>query len=194
MARARRQSMCRYCYTYGHTKRTCPQIKQIVKDNPNSYLADNLKRKCSYCRAEGHTKVKCPDYLEKKRQHNINILEVRNNLCLVLSELGIAPGALIKAEFYMPDKDGIRRWVKAPAIVTNIRWDSATKIYDDIVEVVNPVNSLVSNTRCPKHHMLKDTYSEAEVLSPVSQASAKQYNETLMNKFNETVLKKYGYN
>ena len=193
MARARRQSMCRYCYTYGHTKRTCPKIKQIVKDNPSSYLADTQKRKCSYCRAEDHTKVKCPDYLEKKRQHNIQILETRNNICLALSDLGIAPGALIRAEFYMADKDGQRRWIKSAGIVTGVRWETATKIYEDIIDIVNPANSVASTGRCPKHHLLKDTYSEIEVLSPVSQASAKEYNERLMNKTNETVIKRHGY-
>ena len=193
MARARRQSMCRYCYTYGHTKRTCPKVKEYVKENPNSYLAHEQKRKCSYCRQEGHTKIKCPDWLEKKRQHNIQILENRSNICLALSDLGVAPGALIKAEFYTPDKDGIRRWIKSAGIVTNIRWDSTTKIYDDLIEVINPVTNLVSTARCPKHHLLKDTYSEIEVLSPVSQASAKEYNERLMNKTNETVIKRHGY-
>jgi hypothetical protein len=184
---ARRQSMCRHCYSYGHTKRTCPTLKQFIKDNPTSYLAEDIKRKCSYCRTAGHTRAKCPDFAERKRQKRIEVLENRQSLCNALIDLGIAPGALVKAEFYIPHNRG---FYLLPAIVNKVRWSNITKTHDDALEVILPEYNIVSNVRIPKHRLLRDVYSETLVIAPMSHEAAKRYNETEMEKYNESVIKK----
>lgn len=193
MRRARRQSMCRYCYGVGHTRRTCPQVKEIIKQNPNSYLAETQKRHCSYCRQEGHTKVKCVQYAEKKRQHNIQILETRSNICTALTELGIAPGALVRTEMYVRNPVNGKSWVVAPAIVNRVLWEKVVKVYEDGLEVINPIDGGTTTVRFPKHQVMGENYSDTVMLSPASKEYAKQYNENGMYSNNDKVLKERGY-
>lgn len=198
MARARRQIMCRHCYTYGHTKRSCPQVKQIVKDNPHSYLADTLKRKCSYCRNEGHTKVKCPEFAEKKRVHNIGIMENREKVCQALTELGVAPGALMRAEVYVSrhdtDKVDEQGWRHLPVIVTKVFWEQVHRSYGDYIETMCPKYGSTQNTYLPKHRALGDGYGSGNtVISPAPHDAAKRYNETMMENTREKAMRVHGY-
>lgn len=190
---ARRQSMCRHCYTYGHTKRGCPQIKKIIAENPNSYLAQDMKRKCGYCRNSGHTRAKCPDLAESMRLKRIKILEDRTNMCSALIDMGIAPGALVRAECYVPSDSATRKrgYHMLPAIVNKITWNDIYKTYVDCLEVVFPEYNTVANCRPPKHNLIKDNWSETSVLAPMSKEATKHYNETQMENTNEYVLKRY---
>jgi hypothetical protein len=190
---ARRQSMCRHCYSYGHTKRSCPQVKQIIAQNPNSYLAQDMKRKCGFCREAGHTRAKCPDLAEKRRLQRIKILEDRTNVCNALTDMGIAPGALVRAECYVPNDSATRKrgWHTLPAIVNKVNWGDIAKSYSDCLEIVFPEYNIITSTRPPKHNLIKDNWSETSVLAPMSKEAAKHYNETQMENTNEYVLKRY---
>lgn len=182
-----RQVYCRYCYTYGHNKRGCPKVKEHIQNNPNSYLAEDMKRKCSYCRGTGHTKVKCPDYIEKKRQWSLEILESRTKVCSALNEMGIAPGALVKAETYVPNKG----WFFAPAIVTKVEWQSIYRTGDECLEIMFPENGSTSSCRAPKHAILNNSWSNCQLLSGVSTPTATKYNNSMMEKYNDEVIKRY---
>jgi len=190
---ARRQSMCRHCYTYGHTKRSCPQVKKIIAENPNSYLAQDMKRKCGFCRESGHTRAKCPDLAEKRRLQRIKILEDRANLCNALIDMGIAPGALVRAECYVPSDSATRKrgYHMLPAIVNKITWNDISKTYVDCLDIIFPEYNIAANARPPKHNLIKDNWSETSVLAPMSKEAAKHYNETQMENTNEYVLKRY---
>jgi len=190
---ARRQSMCRHCYTYGHTKRSCPQVKKIIAENPNSYLAQDMKRKCGFCRESGHTRAKCPDLAEKRRLQRIKILEDRANLCNALIDMGIAPGALVRAECYVPSDSATRKrgYHMLPAIVNKITWNDISKTYVDCLDIIFPEYNIAANARPPKHNLIKDNWSETSVLAPMSKEAAKHYNETQMENTNEYVLKRF---
>jgi hypothetical protein len=187
----RRQAMCRYCYNYGHTKRTCPNLKEYVKNNPSSYLADNLKSRCSYCKETGHTRRKCEQLAARNREKRLQLLETRTQICQALSELGISPGALIRAEVYIRE-GGRGSWRKIPLIVNRVTWDNIRNNMDNMIEVVNPIEHSIQCVRPPRHHLLNNSwYDECEVISPICKDVSMKYNFELMEKFNEKVIKEY---
>jgi hypothetical protein len=119
-------------------------------------------------------------------------LESRQAVCNALIDLGIAPGALVKAEFYVTahnEKRG-RGFYVLPAIVNKVRWSDISRTYDDALEVISPEYNITTYVRAPKHLYISANYSEVTVLSPMSHETAKRYNETEMEKYNETILKK----
>ena len=66
MGRYRRKSTCGYCYTTGHTRRSCPQMKtdaakgdRWAQNNVERYQNSAKSRKCSYCSEGGHNKAGC---------------------------------------------------------------------------------------------------------------------------------------
>ena len=58
---------CSSCHQQGHNKRGCPQIKEYIEANPDSYQAKIYQanaakakiRRCSYCSEEGHNRSTC---------------------------------------------------------------------------------------------------------------------------------------
>jgi len=60
---------CGHCYQSGHNRRSCPEIKKMIRDNPNGYqarierekkeCASRNPRRCSYCKTTGHNKKTC---------------------------------------------------------------------------------------------------------------------------------------
>ena len=60
---------CGNCYQTGHNRRSCPDIKKAIRDNPNGYHARMARdkaeqaarnpRRCSYCKTTGHNKKTC---------------------------------------------------------------------------------------------------------------------------------------
>ena len=123
---------CSYCGNKGHNRAGCPQRKQDIKDNPNSWEAvkergkqqrrDEIKakggRKCSYCGERGHTTRTC----EVKKQDRVRLIETlakERKLGLKrLNELGWGVGALFERTsrwtdqktIYMVDKIEWEHW------------------------------------------------------------------------------------
>ena len=94
---------CGHCYSEGHNRRGCPQLKQYIKDNPDSYEArmSSMRkstysvRKCSYCDTPGHTRRTCADMKAHKTEwirHNKKWCKLTDE---VLKERGIGIGALV---------------------------------------------------------------------------------------------------
>ena len=60
---------CGFCYGRGHNRRSCPDIKKQIRDNPDGRMArierdkkENAirnPRRCSYCKTTGHNKKTC---------------------------------------------------------------------------------------------------------------------------------------
>ena len=97
---------CGYCGKQGHNRRGCTDLKDYVKENPDSYTAQQHNRNraavknraCSYCKEPGHTRRKCA----VKDQHvqdfvGINSEYVKKVACWMKDE-GIEPGTLIKVD------------------------------------------------------------------------------------------------
>lgn len=185
---ARRAPYCRYCYTQGHTKASCPSKKKFIEDNPHSWLAENAKRKCSYCHNKGHTRPKCPDFQEKIRQKRIHVLELRQKICDYLSEIGISPGALVKTEVWSYAQ-GNGTWIIVPAIVKGIMWEKISSANDDYIQVLIPSLSEERAIRFPQNYELSHHYSSTKIISPTNLEHSKKYNLKRMRETDELVLK-----
>jgi len=125
-----RSVYCSYCGNKGHNRTGCPQRKQYIKDNPNSWEAikeqrkqhrrDEIKakggRKCSYCENRGHTARKC----EVKNQDRVRLIDTlakeRTEGLKRLNEMGWGIGALFERK---------NRWIdeKQMYMVESIEWD-----------------------------------------------------------------------
>lgn len=112
---------CSWCYKTGHNRRTCPDLKKYIRENPDSYYAMKEKRmkqstkikkprRCSYCREEGHTKRTCPS-LAKDRQYQAEKSRTwRAEFLKTCQETGFAPGTLLKFRSMDDIKSG--SWIK----------------------------------------------------------------------------------
>ena len=68
---------CGHCYTRGHNRRSCPEIKREINENPNGARArmERTKkeqqslnpRRCSYCKTTGHNKKTCQKLGDDRR-------------------------------------------------------------------------------------------------------------------------------
>lgn len=138
------QRRCSYCGNTGHNRRTCPQRKQYIADNPDSYTAllenqrkaNHSDRKCSYCGDTGHNRRTCPTLEKHKRNAVRRNREFRATLLESMREHGFGEGALIEV-----DGAALNVWVrngvgelthsyrvpdyKIIGIVTRIRWENA---------------------------------------------------------------------
>jgi len=71
------QRRCGHCYERGHNRRSCPEIRKEIRDNPDGYQArlerEKLERqsrnprRCSYCKTTGHNKKTCQKLGEDRR-------------------------------------------------------------------------------------------------------------------------------
>ena len=95
---------CSYCYTRGHTRRTCPTLDRHIQDNPDGYearkrqreLANKKPRKCSYCSEPGHTKRTCGTLKSDRMQMRARISDWRKRYLDNCLTTGFAPGTLLK--------------------------------------------------------------------------------------------------
>lgn len=92
---------CTYCYNTGHNRRTCPEIKKIIKEEPNGWYAKRYgkgsvsKKRCSFCDEEGHTIRTCGEYKEAVTKYTDFNEVFQEKVAKSLKELGIGPGAVL---------------------------------------------------------------------------------------------------
>ncbi len=133
---------CSWCYKRGHNRRSCPDLKKYIRENPDSYYArkeqqsrekakNKSPRKCSYCREVGHTKRTCSS-LAKDRQYQADkSRKWRTKFLSIARAAGFAPGALLKFRDIEDIKSG--SWIKRRlentmskhgqyAMVTDLLW------------------------------------------------------------------------
>jgi len=178
----KRTVYCRHCGEAGHNKLGCPKVKEIVKKNPNSYLAESLKRRCSYCGTVGHTKNKCAQYIEYIRLKRIDLLEKRATTCEKYINSGIAPGALIRYEFYNYSN---RSWQYCLGLVSNVHWKHITRLHSRAIELTClsfDANETVSWSSVAEDHSNR-------IVSPMSKEFADKYNSKMMEETNEKACK-----
>ena len=94
---------CSYCYRQGHNRRSCPELKREIRDNPEGYYARQEKRKkearsprkCSYCREVGHTKRTCKEYKKDLAVMTTQIREWRKKFINTCKDCGLRVGTLV---------------------------------------------------------------------------------------------------
>ena len=178
---ARRRTYCRYCYEAGHTRRTCPKLKVYIAENPASYMADLQKTHCSFCKQTGHSRLKCEQYAEHMRQKRIAVLETRTNFCQKISQLGIMPGTLVKAEFY---NNKIYSWDHTLALVTRIDWENIHNNTTYGIYAQSLVTGEETSVSAPDPY----GYSRSTVIvSALPYEKAYEYNSKLMEKTNDKI-------
>tara|TARA_Y100000310_G_C20526238_1_gene736185 strand:- start:82 stop:759 length:678 start_codon:yes stop_codon:yes gene_type:complete len=100
---------CSYCYGRGHNRATCPEKRQRIKDNPDSYLARQEKdkkarrarrgpstRQCGYCEETGHNKRTCPKLGKDRAMTTRDNKKFTKDFVAVCKKLGFGPGTLMQ--------------------------------------------------------------------------------------------------
>ena len=119
---------CGHCYEDGHNRRTCPQLKEYIDNNPDSYSARVRKqkeeqrkssgRKCSYCTERGHNRATCNTFKNDTREYRQLNRKFQGKIETAMCELGFGVGSLVStARASDPDSPRCYYLVKA------INWD-----------------------------------------------------------------------
>ena len=88
----RRESMCRYCFLYGHTKRNCPSLPEYMK---NVYKEKAKNRECAFCALTGHNRASCEKRKIALAKHKKDEILRRQALERFCRENGIGVGAVL---------------------------------------------------------------------------------------------------
>jgi len=99
---------CGHCYEEGHNKRTCPELKKEIENNPEGYYARRAKRKkanaksrrCSYCGEVGHNRATCNQLKCDKTEYQHMNWKFQNRLSSAMREAGLYVGAMLKQEHW----------------------------------------------------------------------------------------------
>ena len=116
---------CSYCGERGHNRRTCPKIDEVIKKNPDSYLARERQRRearqkirvqqvqCSYCGGFGHNKAGCSDRKQALKYFSEWLPKWRELICNQIKKHKLGIGSLVKTtnREYFSKKE--RRWKSA---------------------------------------------------------------------------------
>jgi len=97
---------CSWCYTNGHNRRGCPERKEYIKGNPDSYEARrqmnnnqiSKARRCSYCKGRGHNAQTCQVKEEDRGLLVQKLKRQRKKIKDYMMASGFGVGALIKIE------------------------------------------------------------------------------------------------
>lgn len=131
----RRSIHCRHCGESGHNRNGCAKLKEYIKNNPNSYSAEQQARrmesikhrKCSYCNTEGHNRKTCSHIMSDMIVvAGVNQDFRRKFYKNIVKDKGIAHGALVSIpETSGYDNTGNYRYdlKDKMALVTDISFD-----------------------------------------------------------------------
>lgn len=95
---------CSYCYNKGHNRRSCPELKKFIEENPDSWRAVQAreskkrasKRKCSWCDNTGHNLRTCPWRKDIQENGPALIQKVNKLHQHIVAKRGSARGALLR--------------------------------------------------------------------------------------------------
>ena len=106
-----RQKHCSYCYGRGHTRPTCPEIRQHIRENPDGVLAKRAERKarrklergptirkCSYCKESGHNKKTCTTLKFDRVEMRVKNKKFAKAFVEGCKQHGLYPGALLELQ------------------------------------------------------------------------------------------------
>ncbi|SVC18188.1 uncharacterized protein METZ01_LOCUS271042, partial [marine metagenome] len=111
---------CGHCYTRGHNRRSCPEIRKAIRDDPNGYHARAAReqkeraarnpRRCSYCKETGHNKKTCPTLkaaISKCKEKNY---QWRKKFLDISRGSGFGVGSLVRNMWHTLDKTSNNAW------------------------------------------------------------------------------------
>ena len=174
---------CGHCYAEGHNKRTCPTLREEIKDNPDGWRARNEKHKkssykvraCTYCQPPGHNRRTCETHLEDFSF----VLKVNKHfyqrMCDHFASQGIGTGSLLKRsqwgdeDIFMCKGFNYRGFV---ATCNWSRWGADDAVYAAMLNKPDRVHSFP-----PPHSEALAEFSECHsasisVVAPISQEKA----------------------
>ena len=107
---------CGHCYGRGHNRRSCPEIKKIIRDNPDGYQARMAQsraeqaarnpRKCSYCKEPGHNKKTCGKLNQDRKDVALASRVWRRDFMSCARDVGFSLGTLLKFVAHLPENNG----------------------------------------------------------------------------------------
>ena len=94
---------CSYCYNTGHNRRSCPELKKFIEENPDSWRAVQAKqakerasnRKCGWCGQKGHNARTCPHKKEVYSEGIKLLKKVNKAYALLAAQRGVGKGTLV---------------------------------------------------------------------------------------------------
>ena len=98
---------CSNCYTSGHNRTGCPELRKAWEEDPTSYTGREWARimhkkaqpkTCSYCQETGHTRPGCADLKTHKQTYQEDAILFRNAIAKWMHESGLGVGALVRAK------------------------------------------------------------------------------------------------
>ena len=113
---------CGHCYEEGHNKRTCPQLKKEIENNPGGYYdrqaqrkkARAKKRQCTYCGETGHNMRTCQKAKEDRIRYSVVNWEYQQAMGTSMDQMGLGVGSIITREAW----GEVSYW-----LITKINWD-----------------------------------------------------------------------
>jgi hypothetical protein len=145
---------CSHCYTTGHTKRFCPQMKKRASDwlesakhlegtdkypskpyfvrEVEAYAESAKNRVCSWCDEGGHNKRTCPGKKKALIKNITRNKEWRQQILDKMKEIGLGVGALISRQSRYNDKERTLWFIKGMSWdVLNLRSSGNAVCYND---------------------------------------------------------------
>tara|TARA_R100001510_G_C7638222_1_gene196072 strand:- start:541 stop:1383 length:843 start_codon:yes stop_codon:yes gene_type:complete len=132
---------CSYCGKRGHNRLGCPARRGDARENPDGYLAKQIKReeetrrqavearRCSYCGEKGHNRRGCTLLKEDKNLIISRQKDYRRDFAASLTARGITPGSLVRVDQSATDQQS---WEKGYlALVTNVLWKNVDFLMKD---------------------------------------------------------------
>ena len=155
---------CGHCYATGHNKRTCPDLKKYIEENPDSFRARQHKaskeasssRRCSYCQETKHNRRTCAELrLDRAKARTVN-KEWCNRVADLLKERGLGIGALVEAPGNWKTDYG-----KTLAMVVGFNWHEANftgfdNSYVGDFIMVRPIDELVNSEETQSLRLPRD--------------------------------------
>lgn len=179
---------CSYCARQGHNKRGCPDRKEYIANNPDSWTATrdreaelNRKtrgRRCSYCDFRGHTVRTCDKKKTDKQILVQKLTKTRRNVLDAMANSGLGIGALVEVK-----RSSWRDVPRELGLVTSIDW-KRTAVSHDVHFIVSLVSEPTMTFRYYQdlNHEEINTYfilSRASIDSIEKSAPAEWLNGTL---------------
>jgi hypothetical protein len=145
----RRSPRCTYCYNVGHTRRSCPSVKQQAiagaakPASERSYGESRaieavkhystIERACSYCTLSGHNVKGCNIRKSDIRNAAQTLVEWRKSLLVAIASTGCGIGAVIRHKDWIsgigyPSPNGSFHY----EIITSIKPEHAVYWYMDM--------------------------------------------------------------
>ena len=125
---------CGHCGQRGHNRLGCPERKRYAKENPTSYVANQLKREaetraeaiasrtCSYCSESGHNRRGCKTLKEDRVLIQAAQEQYCKDFLSELEDLGLGMGALVHVPTGHAGDEHSAWTTSVLVMVTDINW------------------------------------------------------------------------